>query len=393
MVTSRNSSSKLPNRFSSRGKTGRTSTTRADNMYNYRPKGNSGGDPRRRQTPDYRYHLTHDLLTNFSRGECCAVVGVGSCGKSRLLRHLVRPDTIEYHLGDAGYDHLIVLVECNSWSGESIWSAYEGIARSIKDVMDNVNHPALTHVRNDLEEMYPRIVNEKDIAYSHLRTGLGLLLGGGRLNLTLCFDEFDFVFERFDAQLFRNLRAMRDSYKYKLTYMVATRKQIPYQRPPEQWPEVENFYELFSDNTFAIGPYDQKDATEMIVDLEQRYEYTLRTRVRELLIEVTGGHPGLIGASFRHLEQLKQQPNTPQQMAQLLTNEVTTWKECRKIWEPLRPEERIALKRIASNGRLTREEQMILPELKSKGIVRDLNSRGAVGMFSPIFNEFVRHEE
>jgi hypothetical protein len=244
-----------------------------------------------------------------------------------------------------------------------------------------------------MEEMYPRIVNEKDIAYSHLRTGLGLLLGGGRLNLTLCFDEFDFVFERFDAQLFRNLRAMRDAYKYKLTYMVATRKQIPYQRAPEQWPEVENFYELFSDNTFAIGPYDQKDATEMIVDLEARYEYSLRTRVRELLIDVTGGHPGLIGASFRHLEQLKQQPNTPQQMAQLLINEVTTWKECRKIWEPLRPEERITLKRIAVNGRLTREEQMILPELKSKGLVRDINTRGGIGIFSPIFNEFVRHEE
>ncbi len=259
-------------------------TTTRSRMYNYRAK----GDPRRRQTPDYRYHLSHDLLTNLHRGECCAVVGVGSCGKSRLLRHLARPETLEYHLGDAGYDHLIVLVECNSWSGDSIWSAYEGIARSLNEVIENFGHPAIQNSRSQLEGLYQAVVNERDIAYTHLRTGLGMLLSGTHLNLTLCFDEFDFVFERFDPALFRNLRAMRDSYKYKLTYMVATRKQLPYQRPAEQWPEVETFYELFSDNTFAIGPYDQKDATEMIVDLESRYEYSLRARTRELLIDVTG---------------------------------------------------------------------------------------------------------
>src|SRR5713101_4044044 len=177
-------------------------------MYNYRM---SRRDPRRRQTPDYRYHLSHDLLTNLHRGECCAVVGVGSCGKSRLLRHLTRPETLEYHLSDAGYDHLIVLVECNSWSGDSTWAAYEGIARSLNEVLENVNHPAIQGARADLQGLYQAVVNDRDIAYTHLRTGLGMLLNNTRLNLTLCFDEFDFVFERFEPQLFRNLRSMRDS--------------------------------------------------------------------------------------------------------------------------------------------------------------------------------------
>src|SRR5438046_7655788 len=109
-----------------------TSKEQTKIMNAYRSK----GDPRRRQTADYRYHLTHDLLTNLHRGECCAVVGVGSCGKSRLLRHLTQPDTIEYHLGDAGYDHIVVLVECNSWSSDTIWAAYEGIARSLNEMIE-----------------------------------------------------------------------------------------------------------------------------------------------------------------------------------------------------------------------------------------------------------------
>ncbi|HLY26047.1 MAG TPA: hypothetical protein VKQ72_06895 [Aggregatilineales bacterium] len=357
---------------------------------NYPP---SKGDSRRRQTLTYRHNLSHELLLNLSRGECCALVGVGSCGKSRLLRHLARPETLEYHLGDAGYDQLILLVECNSWAGDSTWAAYEGIARTVKEMLENVGHPAIQNTRRELEGMYPAIVAEKDIAYSHLRTGLGMLLDGTRLNLTLCFDEFDFVFERFDAQLFRNLRAMRDAFKYRLTYLVATRKQLPFQRPPEQWPEVEVFYELFSDNTFAIGPYENDDANEMIADLESRYEYSLRSRTRELLIDVTGGHPGLIGASFRHLEQTKAQPTSPQQMAQLLVSEATTWKECRKIWDPLLPNERAALKRLAIQGRPGRDDDQVILELKSKGLVKDANNRGGVTLFSPIFREFARNVE
>jgi hypothetical protein len=111
------------------------------------------------------------------------------------------------------------------------------------------------------------------------------------------------------------------------------------------------------------------------------------------LIEVTGGHPGLIGASFRHLEQLRQQPTSLQQMTQLLYREATTWKECRKIWEPLRPEEHATLKRVAAHGRAGRDDQAALQELKSKGLIREVNNRGGFAIFSPIFQEFARNVE
>ncbi len=365
-------------------------TVKAKAMYNYYQM---RGDPRRRQTPDYRYHLTHELLVNLHRGECCAVVGVGSCGKSRLLRHLARPETLEYHLAEEGFEHLIVLVECNAWTGDTTWAAYEGIARSLSEFIENSGHPALQSMRSQLDGLYRAVVDDRDLALKHLMTALDILLKGSRLKLTLCFDEFDFVFERFETQLFRNLRAMRNAHKYQLTYLVATRKQLPFGRPEQDWPDLEEFYELFSDNTFAIGPYDEKDATEMITDLEGRYEFPLRARTREWLIEVTGGHPGLIGASFRLLEQSRQQPGTLQQMVQLLHREATTWKECRKIWEPMRNEERATLKRLASNGRIGRDDQAAIQELKSKGLVRPTNTRGALAIFSPIFQEFVRHVE
>jgi hypothetical protein len=358
-------------------------------MYNYRVT----KDPNRRQSLDYRYQLTHDLLTNLHRGECCGVVGVGSCGKSRLLLHLSRPETLEYHLGNEAYDHFIVLVECNALLNDTIWAVYEGITRSLNELLESANHPLLQSARRDLSGLYQAVVDDRDLAFKHLTTGLGFLLKGSRLKLTFCLDEFDFVFEKYDAQIFRNLRALRNQNKYQLTYLAATRRQLPYQRAQETWPDVEEFYELFTDNTYAIGPYDEKDATEMLIDLETRYEYKLKKGTRDMVIEVTGGHPGLIGAAYRLLETAHQVPSTSQQMAQLVISDQSTWKECRKIMDSLRQDERTALKHLADHGRPGRDDGGLIQELKAKGLVREINNRGNVAIFSPILREYAHQSE
>jgi hypothetical protein len=358
-------------------------------MYSYRtPK-----DPHRRQTLDYRFQLTRDLLINLHRGECCSVVGVGSSGKSRLLQHITRTETLEYHLGDGAYDHFIALVECNAWLDNTAWAAYESIARAVNTLLDNVDHPVLRSLGKDLRPMYDAVTSEKDLAFKHIITGIGYMLRNRNIRLTLCFDEFDSVMQDFDAQLFRNLRALRNQNKYQLTYLVATRKQMPFQRKPEYRAEIEEFYELFSDHTFAIGPYDAKDAGQHVADLEKRYEYKLKKVTRDMLIDISGGHPGLIGASFKLLESGKQEPTTPEAMGRLLLHDPLLWKECRKIWESLRDDERLALRRLAVSGRPAREDANVLGELTSKGLVRTIGDRGATAVFSPIFHEFARSDE
>ena len=63
-----------------------------------------------------------------------------------------------------------------------------------------------------------------------------------------------------------------------------------------------------------------------------RSEFPLRARTREWLIEVTGGHPGLIGASFRLLEQGHQQPGTLQQMVQLVQRATSFRRPASRYW-------------------------------------------------------------
>lgn len=347
-------------------------------------------EPNRRNPLDYRMTLTASILTNLNRGECCALVGVGSCGKSRFMLHLTRFETIQYHLSDNAFSHFFVLVECNGWLAQETWAAYESIAYNLASFVGNVEHPLLQNVRPRLEATYDLIVQNRDLAFRHLTVALDELMRGTRLKITFCFDEFDYVFERFDAQLFRNLRALRNRFKYQLTYLVTTRYPMPYQRAPERHAEVEEFYELFADNSFAIGPYDQKDAEAMVKDLEARMNYPLRCETRDMLIDISGGHPGLLRSAFNLLETLKEQPTLPKRMGELLINEQMTWKECKRIWDSLTFVERGVLKRLAT-GRSTPQDAIILSQLKAKGLVVEAQGHG-LRVFSLIVQEFAKQQ-
>ncbi|MFQ3536940.1 MAG: hypothetical protein SNJ58_13810 [Aggregatilineales bacterium] len=339
---------------------------------------------------DYRMNLTASLLKSLSQGECCALVGVGSSGKSRFMLHLTRPETAQYHLGDDAFMHFFVLIECNAWLECTTWAAYESIAYSLVSALRSAENPILQNVRPHLEGMYDAIVRERSIAFRYLTSGMDELMRGTRLKFTLCFDEFDYVIEGFDAQLFRNLRALRNRFKYQLTYLVATRYPMPYQRPPERRAEVEEFYELFTDNSFAIGPYDLKDADIMIKELEARLNFPLRRETRDMLIDICGGHPGLMRSAFNVLETRKEQPTLPKRMGELLIDEQMTWKECRRIWESLIGPERAVLKRLAA-GRSTTQDEATLTELKAKGLVVEKQGQG-LRVFSLILQEFAKQQ-
>lgn len=348
-------------------------------------------DPRnnKQQTRDYRYQLTHDILTTISRGDCCSVVGVGSCGKSRLLLHLSRPDTLQYHLGDKGYDLLVIPVQCNAFQGDTPWHAYEGIARDMIETLEKLGQPAASRLRDELEEhMYTPIIRDKEIAFTHLKRGIDYLIKESRGKVTLSFDEFDFVFQRFEPTLFRNLRALRNANKYNLMYLTTTRMELQYLRDTASYADIEEFLELFTDNAYAIGPYDERDAAEMITDLENRLEFKLKKATRELLYWVTGGHSGLIGAAFRTLQSQPNQPASQREIYDMLADQTSISGECNKIWDSLPRMERNTLRRLAIRSRLSNDEATIINALTAKGLVRDSGNR-TVEIFSPVFEHYV----
>ena len=58
------------------------------------------------QPMDFRADETRNVMQRWRASESCSLVGVGSIGKSNLLRHLANAETIRHFLGDSANDFM-----------------------------------------------------------------------------------------------------------------------------------------------------------------------------------------------------------------------------------------------------------------------------------------------
>jgi hypothetical protein len=101
----------------------------------------------------------------------------------------------------------------------------------------------------------------------------------------LLFDRFDILEEKASPTLFSNLRALRDTYKYTLTYVVAAR------RPPNPRTELA---ELFFANTVWLSPLSESDAFWTIARYAARRGLNWDRVVSQKLIDISWGYPSLL---------------------------------------------------------------------------------------------------
>jgi hypothetical protein len=120
-----------------------------------------------------------------------------------------------------------------------------------------------------------------------LETRIGLWLANSPVGLCLLVDRFDALPDEAQRALSGQLRALRDAYKYSLTYIVATR------RPLEPTLEIA---ELFFAHTLWLGGLARQDAVWSAAQYAARNGLSWPVEVLEKLAEVSGGYPSLLRA-------------------------------------------------------------------------------------------------
>jgi hypothetical protein len=80
-------------------------------------------------------------------------------------------------------------------------------------------------------------------------------------NLVLLFDEFDEPYEQIDGRAFLNLRALKDKYRERLSFVTATNRRLSSIRRGR---DVDEFVELFEPFTRFLGPLGRADIDEVI---------------------------------------------------------------------------------------------------------------------------------
>jgi energy-coupling factor transporter ATP-binding protein EcfA2 len=203
---------------------------------------------------NYRAREIKDIFTAVHAGECVAVVGLSGAGKSNLIGFLANRSPLAAPRS--------ALIDCNRLPDPSAEALYALARRSLGNAQTAAD--GFLALESAIEE---RMARQPE-------------------GLCLFFDRFDFLSPA-NETLFGNLRALRDAFKYKLTYVISTRRLLD--------PHNE-LAELFFANTLWLGPLSESDARWNVARYAQRKGITWdETTVNEIL-RFSGGYPSLLRA-------------------------------------------------------------------------------------------------
>jgi len=205
---------------------------------------------------DYRATEVSIICAATRAGDCVAVVGLSGAGKSNLLgflAHRVTSPPVRFHLAD-----------CNRLTQKTP----SAILRLIRQALGEVT-PAADELAALDQALAAYFAKQTDIL-SVLLDLSGLTLGDA------------------DQELLNNLRALRDAYKYQLTFVIAARRPLPLHN---------EFAELILAHTLWLGALSASDAHWSARQFATRQALSWDDALIARLIEFSRGYPSFLRAA------------------------------------------------------------------------------------------------
>jgi hypothetical protein len=330
----------------------------------------------------YRQEIAKPLFDLVRAGESCAVVGSASMGKSRLLFFVFRPDVQQHYLAGAAPSTLLLMADCNRLAdaAASEWALYELLLTALEEA-------APGRVNQDLQTwlygLRDSAIRDRDplLARRHLELATGVLCRQQGLRLCFFLDEFDTSYRSLPASALANLRALRDADRYRVSYVLLLRDRPERIRKAEG---CEGFYELFSRSVLGLKPYSTVDAERVLGQLEARRGHPLSESEKRSVLELSGGHPGLIVALF-DAAAIGPVPAADEDLTGWALQQPQVVEECRKLWEGLAADAQLALSHLAQEVGTTHSLRTFL---ELAGLIRPQGPE-EVSFFSPLFRAYV----
>lgn len=341
--------------------------------------------------PDYPREFRRDIcagaLKHLSRGDSLMLIGVGSSGKSNVARHLARRDVREYHLGEKARGTAGVLVDFLHYTEADVIGMHCALVESLVKTAQRSDAPdELARCGNDLLVLRRQTAEATTANASrmYVSDALNVIFSAGLRQVYFLLDDFDHALQTAPASALRSLRAFRDDYKGRLAYAAIMRKEMAYVRPDIH--EYEDFYELASKPVLAVGAYDAADAALMMTVLAGSAT-PLTPAQRDLVLELSGGHPGLIRDVYRAVESGRVDIIAQNAAAQLADRADVTV-ECDRIWASMTGDEQRAATAIAAGKAGDAAQAGSIARLKFKTLAKEQGAR--IVLFSPIFDAYVK---
>jgi hypothetical protein len=320
-----------------------------------------------------------------AEGHCVSVVGMSNVGKSYVLRALCTGAGPRN-----GTPATFVYIDCNRMVEFTDQGFYELVLRCLRVTLAPATNSS--DLGGQLDRCYENVVNPSNPFLAPLRfnEAIAAACEGSKNRLVLVLDEFDEVIRDLDERVLLNLRALRDTYPERLSYICASG------RRPEALSRAHGsseFAELFAASTQFLGPLSAEAAAALVGQWVREDHLALSPDDMPLVLEESGGHPGLLAAVCGALSTAHQEAAAiPRRLTEARTRErldsdSACHGECAKLWQELDQEGRQALLLERPGPAI---DPAIWQSLAERRLLRD-EGRGIVP-FGRLFGRYVQRQ-
>ena len=330
---------------------------------------------------EFRAEILRPIVDRLQSGESCALVGVGSSGKSNIARHLTLPEVRQHYVRSDAAQTVFLYLNCKPFGHSPPHDLYLHALDQLDQALEEPGG-AFAAMRADVRALWEEAQsNPERLGKRNLDRAVGHIVRAGAQHVVLILDDCDDLFSQAPPVLFSDLRALRDNYKVRLVYLTLTRREPAFLRTGAR--EYEELFELISPagHTFPVPPYSEADGYHMLRRLAARQAppRPISDPIVRRLFEMGGGHAGLMRTLY--FAAATDADALSPDAAERLSLHADVKAECRKILDSLEADERADLYRILGGEAPSTAG---LHRLKRRGLVRPARAPRPE-LFSPVF--------
>lgn len=295
-----------------------------------------------------------------------------------------------------------VYVDCNLAAGENATGFYEVVLRNLLPNIEGPTAAALSQPYRQLlsasqgsGEAHAGGFEASRAFLEAMEVSLTSLPTHGKKKLVLFLDQFDRFIQTLPSQAFRYLRALKEKYPQRLSFVTATRLPVlAMGREDEE--DLAEFYELFEGTgLIRLRGLSQPEAEGLALAVAPGLSAQRPGR----LYRLAGGHPGLTRLAALRLAELYSSESSGEKIGQwleedfeyLLRTDPLIRLECRRIWRSLPRAEQRALLQWREGVR-ERTADPLLGTLEERGLIRAVGSENGEQeeLFAELFAWFIQ---